>query len=73
VKGNQITLREARRQISKIINSGDTLAIARPYGEVRAFIVPVPAHNHYDHTQTIRALAHAKKSFLAAWRSAHPE
>jgi antitoxin (DNA-binding transcriptional repressor) of toxin-antitoxin stability system len=73
VKGNQTTLREARRTISKIIASGDTVTIARPYGEVRAFIVPVPAHNNYDRKQTIRALAQAKKSFLAAWRSAHPE
>jgi hypothetical protein len=73
MKANQMTLREARRQISKIIASADTVTIARPYREVRAFLVPVPKHNNYKRTETIRALAHAKKSFHAAWRSAHPE
>jgi antitoxin (DNA-binding transcriptional repressor) of toxin-antitoxin stability system len=70
VTEKQLTLREARRTISNIIAKGDTVTIAKPYGEVRAFIVPVPNHSSYDRAATNKALSAAKKSFLIAWRSA---
>jgi hypothetical protein len=64
---NRITVREARRGISKILTSGQTIIIGKHYGELRGFVVPVPLHNSYDQKEKRKALKAAKAAFQAAF------
>lgn len=71
MNANQMTLREARKRISQILASGDTVIVARPHEEVRGFLVGVKPHSRFVGTEKQKALAAAKKAFLKAWGSAH--
>lgn len=73
MKGTQITLREARRTISKIIASGHTATIAKPYQEVRGFIVPIPTHDHWNTKAKRAAFKLARARFIKAWIDAQEE
>jgi len=70
MKTRQLTLREARRTISKIIAAGDTVTIAKPYEHARAFIVPVTKHDKWDAKATRAAFKKARASFIDSWNKA---
>jgi hypothetical protein len=67
VNKEQITLREARKQISKILAAGQTVAIGKPYENVRGFIVGVPTHDRRNKSAKAKAFKEAKARFIAAW------
>jgi hypothetical protein len=71
MKGTQLTLREARKQISQILAEGKTVTIARPYENVRGFIVGVPEHERWNPAAKRKALKEAKARFTAAWIDAN--
>jgi hypothetical protein len=64
---NRITVREARKNISKLLASGKTVAVGHHYGELRGFIVGVPEHGAWNHDEKRKALKHAKARFTEAW------
>jgi hypothetical protein len=70
MKATKLTLREARKQISQILASGQTVAIAKPYHSVRGFIVGVPPHNPWSSKEKRKALKEAKARFINAWKAA---
>lgn len=65
MKPNTITLREARANISKLLRAETATAISSGYGNLRGFIVPVPAWP-YGREQRKKALAKARALFEAA-------
>jgi hypothetical protein len=71
MKGTKLTLREARKQISKILAEGKTVTIARPYQPIRGFIVGVPEYENWNAAEKKKALKEAKARFTAAWIDAN--
>ena len=63
----RITVREARRDISKIMSEGKTVAVGDSWNTLRGFIVGVPPHDRWDNTAKRKALRDAKAKFTAAW------
>ena len=61
------SVREARRTLSQILNSGKTATIGPTYGSARGFIVSIPQHADYNHAEKKKALSEAKRQFTAAW------
>jgi hypothetical protein len=64
---NRISVRDARKNISAILSSGKAATIGHRYGELRGFIVGVPAHNSYDRKERAAAMKKARAAFVAAW------
>ena len=67
------SVREARRNISKILRSGETVSIGPEYGSVRGFIVGVPEHNAWNPSEKRAALKTARAAFLAAWTAEYKD
>jgi hypothetical protein len=63
---DRLSVREARRTISKILAEGKTVSIDPTYRSLRGFIVGVPAHDAWNAKEKRKALQTAKKAFRAA-------
>jgi len=62
----RIPLRQARAEISKILDAGETVIIGRPHENARGFIVAVPQHQRWNPALHKKALKEAKAALNAA-------
>lgn len=67
------SVREARAGLSRILASGETVAVGDPYRSLRGFIVGIPPHHGYRLDERRKALKHAKAKFAKAWIAEHQQ
>jgi hypothetical protein len=63
----RITIREARKTISRILTDAETVAIGDNYRTARGFIVGIPKHDPWNKVAKKKALSAAKAAFTEAW------
>ena len=61
----RLGIRDLRQNLREHLASGKTFAIGGPYN-LRAFLVALPQHDHWDHAAKKKALAQAKRNLRAA-------
>jgi hypothetical protein len=64
-----MTVRELRKNLRATLDSGKITVVKPSYGPVRAFIVSVPQHDHWNAKAKSAALRAAKKNFLATLKA----
>jgi hypothetical protein len=66
MKSRRISVREARKSISKILREGKVTAVGDLY-HLRGFIVPMPPHERWNPVKAHAAFNKARANFIDAW------
>jgi hypothetical protein len=68
MKTPRIRVREARKQLSTLLNTGKVKAVGGDH-RLHGFIVGLPPHDPWNAIDRQKALQQAKANFLAAWKA----